>query len=751
MSAVHAESPFSERSAIDNVQLEELFRLQRHALEMIAAGGAAGDILDQLCRMSEALLPNAVASVMLLDDERTSLRVRAAPSIPASAIEALNGLKPGPDAGSCGNAVYRNEPVYVERILGDPRWAGLLDIAERFKLQACWSAPIRAALDVVVGSFALTSFECRAPNPFHRRLLETGSYLAGIVLEREYHERRLHAASVAFDHMREAVMVTDARHCIVQVNRAFELITGYSAQEAIGRSPRILNSGRQHAAFYREFYRTLQETGEWRGEIWNRRKKGDVYPQWLSVKAIRDADGTLNSHVSVFADISDTKRSERELWHLAHHDALSDLPNRLLLSARLEQAIRHASRYSSMLALLFIDLDHFKNINDSLGHQAGDELLRIVSERLQGSVQQGDTVARLGGDEFVVLLEDIADPADAQGVAERVLAHLSQPVTLCGKSLVVTASIGISIHPGDARDPDSLLQHADVAMYRAKELGRNHLAFYAPRLTKDVRQRVELEHDLRGALANREFLLHYQPQFAAEDGSLVAVEALLRWRHPRRGMVPPSAFIPVAEETGLIHDIGCWVTETACRQAQVWQAGGHQGFTLAVNLSPFQLRADCASQLLAVLQRTGLRPDCLEFEITESLLVEDGGYALQQLAEIREQVGMKIAMDDFGTGHSSLSQLKRLPISKLKIDRSFIGDLPDDNHSSAIVNAIVLMAHALGLRVVAEGVETAAQRRWLSDAGCDFLQGYLLGKPVTAQEITRSLDTGKLRVGASHH
>jgi diguanylate cyclase (GGDEF)-like protein/PAS domain S-box-containing protein len=750
MSAVHAESLFNDRSTIDNVQLEQLFGLQRHALEMIAAGQAAGDILDQLCRMSEALLPNSVASIMLLDDTGTSLKVRAAPSIPASAIEALNGLTPGPDTGSCGNAVHRNEPVYVERIFDDPRWAGLLDVAKRFNLQACWSAPIRAALKVVVGSFALTSFECRTPNPFHRRLLETGSYLAGLVLEREEHARRLHAAGVAFDHMREGVMVTDARHCIIQVNRAFEHITGYSAQEVIGKNPRILNSDRQHAAFYREFYRTLHETGEWRGEIWNRRKKGDVYPQWLSVKAIRDAEGKLSSHVSVFADISDTKRSERKLWHLAHHDALSDLPNRLLLSARLEQAIRHASRYSSGLALLFIDLDHFKNINDSLGHQAGDQLLRTVSARLQGLMQQGDTVARLGGDEFVVLLEDITDPADAQRVAERVIDELSRPVVLCGKSLVTTASIGISIYPGDARDPDSLLQHADVAMYRAKELGRNHLAFYAPWLTKDIRERIELEHDLRGALANREFLLHYQPQFAAGDGRLVAVEALLRWRHPQRGMLPPNTFIPIAEETGLIRDIGCWVTETACRQAQAWQAGGHQGFTLAVNLSPFQLTAGCASRLLAILQRTGLRPECLEFEITESLLVEDGGYALQQLAEIREQVGMKIAMDDFGTGHSSLSQLKRLPISKLKIDRSFIRDLPDDSHSSAIVKAIVLMAHALGLQVVAEGVETAAQRRWLCDAGCDLLQGYLLGKPVPAQEITRCLDTGKLRAGASH-
>ena len=746
MSVVHARGSLGDQSTIDSAHLEQLFQLQRSALEMIATGHPTDNILDQLCRLSEALLPNAVASIMLLDGSGTSLRVRSAPSIPAAGVEALNGLQPGPNAGSCGTAVYRNEPVYVENILGDPRWADLLDIAERFNLQACWSTPIRAADEVVIGSFALTSFECRKPSPFHCRLLDTGSYLAGIVLEREDHARRLDTAAVAFEHMREAVMVTDERHRIIQVNRAFEYITGFTAQEAIGRNPRLLNSGRQGADFYRDFYLALQGNDEWRGEVWNRRKNGDIYPQWLSVKAVRNAAGELSSHVSVFADISDSKQSERKLWHLAHHDALSDLPNRLLLSARLEQAMRRARRNSAGLAVLFIDLDRFKNINDSLGHQAGDELLRIVSTRLQAVMLQRDTVARLGGDEFVVLLEDISDPGDTRRIAERIIQQLSQPVELCGKSLVVTASVGISLYPGDAQDPESLLQHADVAMYRAKALGRNHLAFYAPRLTEEIRQRLELEHDLRQALANGQFTLHYQPQFAAVDGSLVAVEALLRWQHPERGMVPPNSFIPVAEETGLIREIGCWVTETACRQMQSWQTGGHPAFTLAVNLSPFQLRANCASQLLDLLQRTGLSAEYLEFEITESLLVEDGGYALQQLAKIRQQVGMNIAMDDFGTGHSSLSQLKLLPISKLKIDRSFVRDLPDDNHNAAIVKAIVLMAHTLGLQVVAEGVETTAQRRLLCETGCDLLQGFLLGEPVPAEEITRRLESGHLRV-----
>jgi len=732
--------------AVHNAQLEQLLQLQRDILEMIANGRTGGDILDHLCLMSESMVPNSVGSIMLFDEAHEGLIVRSAPSIPQEGIEALNGLKPGPDAGSCGTAVYTKEPVFVENTLTDPRWERFLQVAERFNLRACWSTPIKIGDDEVIGSFALTSFESRPPGPFHKRLLDTGSYLAGIVLEREQQAQKLATAGIAFEHMREAVMVTDAQQRIIQVNAAFERITGYTADEAVGQTPRLLNSGRQGPDFYQRFFRELKRRGEWRGEIWNRRKTGDVYPQWLSIKAVNDERGELSKFVSVFADITDIKDSERRLWQLAHHDTLSELPNRLLLNARLEHAIQRAHRTSTRLALLFIDLDRFKNINDSMGHQVGDELLKDIARRLQSSVHEDDTVARLGGDEFVVLLEDIDNPGIARRIADRVIKRLSEPVTVRGMSLAVTASIGISLYPEDGQDPETLLKHADAAMYRAKALGRNRLAYYAPDLTQEIQQRLELEQDLRLALTRQEFVLHYQPQFAAADGRLVALEALVRWQHPQRGMVPPGEFIPVAEETGLIGELGCWVTETACNQGVQWRSQDTPPFRLAVNLSPYQLRGECTEALGAIFGRTGFPADWFEFEVTETLLVEEGGYALQQLTDMRKRLGMAIAMDDFGTGHSSLSQLKFLPIGKLKIDRSFVRDLPEDNNDAAIAKAIILMAHTLGLVVVAEGVETAEQHRFLCASGCDHLQGFLYGKPLPAEQITELLVQDRLKI-----
>jgi len=746
MRAIKNKNQPDQGTQVSNQRLEQLLQLQRDILEMVAGDDSTDKILDELCLLSEAMLPDSVGSIMLFDETHEHLVVRAAPSIPPQGIAALNGLRPGPDAGSCGTAVFNEEPVFVENIPTDRRWQNMLDIAEQFNLRACWSVPIKMANGEVSGSFALTSFESRPPTPFDKRLLDTGSYLAGIVLEREHLAQGLVTAAVAFEHMREAVVVTDARHRILQVNQAFERITGYPQEEAIGQTPRLLKSGRQSKDFYRSFYHALDEQGEWRGEIWNRRKNGDIYPQWLSVKAVHDKAGDLSGYVSVFADITDIKDSERRLWELAHHDPLCDLPNRLLFNARLEHAIQRAHRTSTQLGLLFIDLDRFKNINDSMGHQAGDELLQEVARRLQSAVHEDDTVARLGGDEFVVLVEDIPDANAARRIANRIIERLADPVTTGGRSLVVTASIGISLYPGDGHDPETLLKHADAAMYQAKTLGRNRLAYYAPDLTREIEQRLELEHDLRHGLARDEFSIHYQPQFASSDGRLVAVEALLRWQHPQRGLVPPNEFIPIAEETGLIGQLGCWVTETACRQAMAWRASGFEAFRLAVNLSPYQLRGECTETLMAIFERTGFPATSFEFEVTETLLVEEGGYALSQLTEMRRRLGMHVAMDDFGTGHSSLGQLKLLPIDKLKIDRSFVSELTEDANDAAIVKAIILMAHTLGLQVVAEGVETPEQHRFLCRNGCDHLQGFLYARPIPAEEITQLLTADQLRI-----
>ncbi len=746
MAVLRFEEPTKETTPIPTDQLEQLLVLQRDTLEDVVLGKAIDDVLQQLCRASELMLPNSVASIMLFDESKAHLNVRAAPSIPPEGIVALNGLQPGPNAGSCGTAVYTEEPVFVENTMTDPRWASMVDLAKQFNLHACWSYPIRTANDTVIGSFALTSFESRAPNGFQKRLLETSSYIAGIVLERERQAQRQATVDTAFNNMREGVMVTDAKNHIIQVNRAFERITGHAASEAIGQTPKLLYSGHQDDDFYLNLHHSLAQQGEWQGEIWNRRKNGDVYPQWLSITVVPDKDPNAKRHVGVFADITETKNSERRLWQLAHHDALTDLPNRLLLMARLEHAIQRAHRTETLLAILFIDLDRFKTINDSLGHCAGDKLLKTVAQRLHDEIHEDDTVARLGGDEFVLLLEDMPDVNAVRRIASRLIDRLAAPIVIDGRALVVTASVGIGLYPKDAEDPETLMQHADAAMYRAKYDGRNRIAFYAPELTREIQRRLELEHDLRYALAHEQFVLHYQPIFSSSDGELNALEALLRWQHPKRGLIPPNDFIPVAEDTGLIADIGAWVTARACREANRWLAQSERAFSLSVNLSPYQLTTECVDDLETILRNSAFPMDRFEFEVTETLLIEEGERGLQQLTRMRKNLGMRIAMDDFGTGQSSLSQLKRLPIHKLKIDRSFVADIPDDGNDSAIVKAIILMAHTLGLEVVAEGVETIEQHKFLCASGCDHLQGFLYGRPMPAEEIGRRFRNRQMKV-----
>jgi diguanylate cyclase (GGDEF)-like protein/PAS domain S-box-containing protein len=536
--------------------LEKLIGLQQDVLERVAAHEDPGQTLEALCRLTEELLPGSVASVMVLDDTG-HLKVRAAPSIPPQAARLFDGLCPGPQAGSCGTAVFRGEPVFVENAATDLRWAPLRHIVETVGFRACWSMPIRARDVGILGSFALTSFACRAPTPFHRRLLAIGADLAGIVLRRQRLEQRLLLASTAFEHMDEGVMITDARHRIIEVNGSFTRITGYEAREVIGKTPRILRSGHHTPAFYRAFWEELERTGQWRGEVWNRRKNGEIYPQLLSVKAVHDEEGTLTHYVAIFSDATHIKSSEKRLWELAHHDGLTGLPNRVFFRESLERALEKARRSQDRLAVLFLDLDRFKNVNDSLGHHAGDELLKQAAERLRGCLRGEDLVARLGGDEFVVLMDPGREPDTALRVAEKILQVFRRPFELEGQRFVTSASIGISHYPEHGRDCTTLLQHADAAMYEAKKRGRNRAELYTPRMTASARTRIALEVELRRALEQEQFVLRYQPFYDARSGRPAGLEALVRWQHPERGLIPPGEFIPLAEEIGLIHELGC--------------------------------------------------------------------------------------------------------------------------------------------------------------------------------------------------
>ncbi|UCR87351.1 phosphodiesterase DibA [Pseudomonas chlororaphis] len=563
------------------------------------------------------------------------------------------------------------------------------------------------------------------------RLLGADSWL---LHQREDRERLRQAAAV-FDCTREGVLVSDRRGQIVHVNRAFIEITGYQREEVLGRQPSMFKSGHHTADFYQAMFDSLNTTGEWSGEIWNRRKCGEIYPQWQTIRAIRDDDGQLSHYVAVFSDISAIKDSEHELAHLAHHDPLTDLPNRLLFTDRAEQALASAQIHKRGCALLMVDLDHFKMINDSLGHNVGDRLLKAVAQRLQGMFGPGITLARLGGDEFAVLVESCGQPGQAAVLAQRIIDGVKQPFLMDENQLFINASIGISLFPSDALSAEQLLRNADTALFKAKSAGRDSYALYTEELTAHAQQRVEIAFELRRALEQQELRVFYQPVHDLASSRLVGVEALVRWEHPQRGLVSPGEFIPIAERTGLIAEIDAWVMQQACRQMCQWQAAGMELSFVAVNVSSrLFARRELYQQVAQVLHDTGLDPAYLELEVTESAVMEDPEVALEQMHRLRE-LGLRLAIDDFGTGYSSLLRLKRLPVQKLKIDQGFVAGLPWDEDDAAISRVIIALAQSMGMQVHAEGIEQVEQARFLLDQGCDLGQGYWFGRPVPAAQL----------------
>ena len=553
-------------------------------------------------------------------------------------------------------------------------------------------------------------------------------------------EQRLRQSAIVFESTAEGVFITDSEANILDTNRAFTEITGYERSEALGADPKILKSGRHDENFYHDMWHSINETGRWRGEIWNRRKDGSLYPAWLTISSVLNGEGKLTNYVAVFSDISSVKHSQEQMVYLAHHDALTGLPNRLLFHARLDHALKHAERNHSMLAVIFLDLDRFKNINDSLGHPAGDTLLKQVAKVLVHSVRLNDTVARIGGDEFVMVLENIREVENAAKAAEKLMLAFTKPFALEGQEIHVSASMGISIYPRHGEDASTLLRNADAAMYRAKEEGRNTYQFYTRQLTKIAYERVLLENNLRRALELDELRLLFQPQVDLHTGHIVGAEALVRWQHPELGIVSPAKFIPVAEDCGLIHIIGNWVLHTACAKAEQWLKNGLDFGHIAVNVAGRQLqRGGVVNSVKAALDQSGLSLSMLELEVTENFIMREAEHAIDQLEALRK-LGVVLAIDDFGTGYSSLSYLKRLPINKLKIDQSFVHDIPADPNDMAISNAVIALGKSLQMTVIAEGVETEEQAQFLRKAGCHEAQGYLYSRPVTAEKFEVLLD-----------
>lgn len=594
------------------------------------------------------------------------------------------------------------------------------------------------------GLLLLTGRTARVEEIVEKRteaLLNSNEALNQEIAIRLQHENELRVAATTFE-SHEAIVVTDAEGIILRVNRAFSDITGYSAEEAIGQNPRMLSSGYHDQEFYREMYKQLAKNNQWKGEIWNRRKNGTVFPEVLTVTGVRDRQNRLIHYVAIFSDVSDKKAAEQEIHNLAYYDPLTNLPNRRLLLDRLQQEIASAKRHLRYGALFFLDLDHFKNLNDSRGHQVGDELLIQVAQRLQSIVRQEDTACRLGGDEFIIMvpgrflsLQQATNHAAM--LAEKILLAINQPFIVQGSEHHFSTSIGVTLYPETADQPEDIIQQADTAMYRAKESGRNGISFFKPAMQAAADRRLTLEKEMRLALQDRQFVLHYQPQ-VNDQLRVVSAEALIRWIHPEKGMISPAEFIPLAEDTHLILPIGAWVLHEACHQIKAWDAQGHKIDHVAVNVSSRQFRqAGFVQQVRQALMDAGVNAKRLVIELTEGCVIERIDDTIAKMHAL-QAMGVRISIDDFGVGYSSLSYLKSLPLSQLKIDQSFVRHINDPN-AAVIVETIIMMTKSLGLNVIAEGVEDESQVQFLKAKGCLFYQGYYFGRPVVADEFKFNL------------
>ncbi len=726
---------------------KESLQQEKAILEMIALDRPLQDVLREMCLGVERTLSgSARCSVVLLDADGSSMRIGAAPSLPEQYNRAIDGLAIGPAVGSCGSAIYWNKQVVVEDIERDPLWADYRGLARAHGFRACWSVPIAGASGNVLGAFAIYYDKPLAPSGEDLAFMLDVTHLVGIAINKDRVEKNFAASEERY-----RSVVTSLAEGIVVQSRTGEILTSNPSAEKILRMKPDQLTGIQRTSYVK---RVISEDGveiplsEMPSmsvlrtgrpvldlivglELYD---EGDIV--WISENILpirRPGEIEPSAVLFSFTDITAVKDAQQRLKHMATHDALTGLPNRSFLTERLAHALTLARRKNHQVAVLFLDLDRFKNVNDSVGHEAGDSLLKLVATRLASCIRETDTLARLGGDEFVVLVEGFDSSSYLMTLSERILQTVSEPFRVEDNDYYLGVSIGIGIYPHDGEDGPTLLRCADSAMYYAKESGRNHYQFFTSALNARVQRRYHIEKNLRRALANQEFVLHYQPKVELKSGRIAGAEALLRWNTPDGAVVTANEFIPVAEETGLIVPIGQWVLEQACRQAVKWRNSVAPGLRMAVNLSPRQFQEEHLVQVVKIiLDRTGMPAHALELEITESLLMGDTE-KLMLVFDALTELGLRFSLDDFGTGYSSLSYLQRFPIGNLKIDRSFISGIPGNRDSVALAQAIIAMAQALKMSITAEGVETKDQMDFLTEAGCQEMQGFYFSEPVSAE------------------
>jgi len=728
------------RDISERKRAEQREQSRNRVLELLTQGVALKDILEVIVRTVEQEAPYMRCSILLMDDEGKHLLHGAAPNLPDFFNTAVHGGRIGMSAGSCGTAAFTGERVIVEDIQTHPYWADYKGLAARAALSACWSEPVKNVSGQVLGTFAVYYHDIKAPSETDIQLITRMSHLAAIAIERSRINEELQLATLVYQNSSEAMVVTDADGCIITVNPAFTALTGYTRQEVIGRHITLFSSGYQDKAAYQAMSQELSTLGHWQGELWNRRKSGEIYAEWLAVNTIYNEAGLPHRRVTLISDISKMKESKELIWRQANFDPLTGLPNRRMFHERLHQEIKTAKRAGLPLALLFIDLDHFKEVNDTLGHGMGDLLLKEAALRLSRCVRETDSVSRLGGDEFTIILSRLDSADCVERITQDILQKLLEPFQLGIESAYVSASIGITLYPVDAGELETLIKNADQAMYAAKEQGRNRYQYFTPSMQETAQNRMRLANDLRGALADHQLQMVYQPIVELATGNIRKAEALLRWQHPQRGLISPAEFIPVAEDTGMITPIGDWVFHEAACQVKQWRASHHKNFQVSINKSPVQFRnkGNDHSLWFDCLKALELPGQSMVVEITEGLLMDAGDAVTDQLSKFRA-AGIQVSLDDFGTGYSSLSYLKKFAIDYLKIDQSFVCNLESHSSDMALCEAIIVMAHKLGIKVIAEGIETEQQRALLAEAGCDYGQGYLFSKPVSADEFTQLL------------
>ncbi|MDP9108076.1 MAG: EAL domain-containing protein, partial [Pseudomonadota bacterium] len=741
--ALRASEERYRQQAIEAARIRSALDRDKHLLEMIAFDQPLAAIMHELCVRVEAELgAKAHCSIVLLEPDGSRIRVIAAPTLPQAFTDAIAGLAIGPQAGSCGTAIYWKKPVIVSDIANDPLWQPYRDLALPHGLRACWSTPIQNAAGQVLGAFGVYYDEVCAPTAEHLRFVDNTIHLAGVAIQKDRVERSLQESEaqhrMVVHSLHEGIVVQNRIGLILTCNPSAERILRLAPGSAIGMRRgtyfrRILDEeGREIPREELPSFKVFQ-TGEPILGLVLAIEMMDGALVWLSENVLPVRYGGESEPSAVllsFTDITAVKEAQRRLTFLATHDTLTGLPNRGAMNEQLQQALVQAAQSQQKLALLFLDLDRFKHVNDTSGHDAGDRLLKTVAERLATCVRPADLLARLGGDEFVLMVTEFDDTAHIDALAQRILRTIAAPFDLHGYEYHLGVSIGVALYPDDGTDAAALLRAADAAMYLAKETGRHNVQFFTQPLNQRLQRRYLLEKYLRHALERHEFTLHYQPKVDLTSGRIVGAEALLRWQCEAVGPVTPADFIPIAEETGLIVPIGEWLLEEACRQAVQWRADLYPGLRMAVNLSARQFQdAQLVPMVTTILARTGLPPAALELEITESLLMIDSDKLLP-IFDALTSLGISFSLDDFGTGYSSLSYLQRFPLANLKIDRSFISGIPHHRDSVALTLAIIAMARSLTLRVTAEGVEDRSQMDFLRHAGCEEMQGFYFSRPV---------------------